>query len=372
MKRTLAILLVSALLMSFTALFAHGIDTTGFTPEQLVALKLSLGDTDGDAVITTSDARQTLRFAAELDLPEDDETEFRAAVTGGEHCTTTDARLILRAAAGLEGIAINLTADEIMTYYNSMMTRVKTTKPGFTRDVTAVCPSIKTTLPNSDSYSILGLNYTEPTELSQISSDIDALLKKYDLLLKVYMGNDEYTKFQSDWAAQKESMANMYKPQQETRTVEPSSSYHYSVFPLKGLTNGGLADGAEVTACKLTRLNKSYIIEFTVPEYSCTDLPVSMAEISYGKIFDVPSRSSFIKQDITLNSLVFRNGKVKCTVDIATSSVVLVEHYYEYVYDFTQEYTDEETGNKDSMRTIQTVNNTLKYTVNAYTPEVAQ
>lgn len=58
------------------------------------------GDVDGVSGVTTTDARITLRIAAGLDLPEEDNAYY-ADIDFDSAVTTTDARMILRMAAGL-------------------------------------------------------------------------------------------------------------------------------------------------------------------------------------------------------------------------------------------------------------------------------
>ena len=73
--------------------------------EVIEAFELSvLGDTDGDGKVTTTDARMTLRVAAQLDSFT--LGQYMAAEVDGDYnnITTTDARILLRVAAELESL----------------------------------------------------------------------------------------------------------------------------------------------------------------------------------------------------------------------------------------------------------------------------
>ena len=66
-------------------------------------LVLTIGDVDGDGIITPADARLALRKAASLiDLT--DEQAYRADIDGDGTVTHKDARIILRIAADLEAL----------------------------------------------------------------------------------------------------------------------------------------------------------------------------------------------------------------------------------------------------------------------------
>ena len=70
-------------------------------------LKCKLGDIDADGAITSEDARLALRYSTQLETPTNYQS-FVANVTGaGDSIMPDDARLILRAATGLEGNGIN-------------------------------------------------------------------------------------------------------------------------------------------------------------------------------------------------------------------------------------------------------------------------
>lgn len=77
---------------AYTGLFAVVEDKT-FSP----------GDVDGDAIVTASDARLALRFAAKLEILTQD-AQTAADINGDGSVTPEDARFILRVAAGLEQI----------------------------------------------------------------------------------------------------------------------------------------------------------------------------------------------------------------------------------------------------------------------------
>ena len=66
-------------------------------------MRCKLGDVNADGTLTAADARLVLRYTADL-ITFNDYQKFVADVTGnGNSVTAADARLIMNAAAGLEG-----------------------------------------------------------------------------------------------------------------------------------------------------------------------------------------------------------------------------------------------------------------------------
>ena len=91
------------------------------------AAKLMAGDVSGDGKVTASDARKVLRVAAGLDVM-DAEKMIVADITGDGKITASDARKILRAAAGLETLPeIETTTEAETTTEPESTTEVETT-----------------------------------------------------------------------------------------------------------------------------------------------------------------------------------------------------------------------------------------------------
>lgn len=91
MKKTIKLLLTAAICAMLTAVLA----AVSFAAREL-------GDVSGDGKVDVSDARLVLRFAVNLQAPENDEVKTAADVDGSGSITVADARLVLRAAVGLQ------------------------------------------------------------------------------------------------------------------------------------------------------------------------------------------------------------------------------------------------------------------------------
>ncbi len=91
MKKTIKLLLTAAICAMLTVVLA----AVSFAAREL-------GDVSGDGKVDVSDARLVLRFAVNLQTPENDEVKTAADVDGSGSITVADARLVLRAAVGLQ------------------------------------------------------------------------------------------------------------------------------------------------------------------------------------------------------------------------------------------------------------------------------
>ncbi len=91
LRKICCCILCTTLLLPLGQVFAHA--------EQAIIL---LGDVDLDGKVTEPDARQILRFSADLDEINDDLLFFACDFNGDGHVTAYDARVALRIAAGIE------------------------------------------------------------------------------------------------------------------------------------------------------------------------------------------------------------------------------------------------------------------------------
>ncbi len=155
MKRLFSIILVMTLLFSVMSL--------GFTADAMVATDIIYGDADGNGIVNTDDACLVLKVAAGLASITDEDNFKRADVNNDGVITVFDARQILRTCAGLvnlmpqgadefdaiEGrfqgyterdeatgqVLVDISSPEAaVAVFNTMLNRVKTEFPGFTRN----------------------------------------------------------------------------------------------------------------------------------------------------------------------------------------------------------------------------------------------
>lgn len=135
MKKTIKLLLTAAICAMLTVVLA----AVSFAAREL-------GDVNGDGKVDVSDARLVLRFAVNLQTPENDEVKTAADVDGSGSITVADARLVLRAAVGLQTLECLHTfewrqVDAVAGYSAwSNGTHIKTcTKCGATTGVAVDC-----------------------------------------------------------------------------------------------------------------------------------------------------------------------------------------------------------------------------------------
>lgn len=131
-------ILVFILILSIVAsVFSIGITTN--------AASALWGDADGDGKVTPTDARIVLRVAAGIEDNLSAEAKKLCDVNEDGYITLFDARKILRSAAGLinlqptgafngfSGGGIFETKDELVTYFNKNINRIKDEQFGFTK-----------------------------------------------------------------------------------------------------------------------------------------------------------------------------------------------------------------------------------------------
>ncbi len=140
-KRLISILLALTLVISASAL--------GVTGSAVIDNTLVYGDVTGDGVVSTEDAIRALKAASGLESISDTVTFKKGDVNGDKAITLYDARQILRGAAGtailqpdgafygFEGCSYDTwsiqSEEAAIALFNSLLNRVKTQKPGFTR-----------------------------------------------------------------------------------------------------------------------------------------------------------------------------------------------------------------------------------------------
>lgn len=164
-KRLLSLTLSIALIFVFCAV--------GTPANAVIDTSINYGDVDGNGKISTEDAITVLRVAAGLETIEDPEAFKRADINSDGYITVYDARQIFRsgvglanlqpsgAFAGFEGDQYFQTEDQAIAVFNTILNKVKTDKPGFTRS-----ESVEVKLFDFKEMSFVGYNFSEETEES--------------------------------------------------------------------------------------------------------------------------------------------------------------------------------------------------------------
>lgn len=161
-KKILSLTLSIAMIFTLCAM--------GTPANAIVDTSISYGDIDGDGKITTKDAQLALRVAAGLEVIEDVELFKRGDVNSDGSITVYDARQILRSCVtdlslqptgafyGFEGDQYFQNEQVAIAVFNTMLNKVKTARPGFTRSEDA---SVK--LFDFDDMSFVGYNFSNET-----------------------------------------------------------------------------------------------------------------------------------------------------------------------------------------------------------------
>ena len=176
-KKILSLTLSIAMIFTLCAM--------GTPANAIVDTSISYGDIDGDGKITTQDAQLALRVAAGLEVIEDVELFKRGDVNSDGSITVYDARQILRSCVtdlslqptgafhgfeGYTGSGMSITTEaQAIAVFNTILNKVKTDKPGFTRSEDA---SIK--LFDFEDMSFVGYNFSNET-----ADSVSATIKEW-------------------------------------------------------------------------------------------------------------------------------------------------------------------------------------------------
>ena len=165
-KKILSLTLSIAMIFTLCAM--------GTPANAIIDTSISYGDIDGNGKITTQDAQLALRVAAGLEFIEDAEAFKRGDVNSDGSITVYDARQILRSCVtdlslqptgafhgfeGYTGSGMSITTEaQAIAVFNTILNKVKTDKPGFTRSEDA---SVK--LFDFEDMSFVGYNFDNAT-----------------------------------------------------------------------------------------------------------------------------------------------------------------------------------------------------------------
>lgn len=165
-KRLLSVALSVAMIFTLCAI--------GTPANAVIDTSINYGDIDGNGTVTTADAQLALRVAAGLEVIEDPEAFKRGDINSDGYITVYDARQILRSCTGLanlqpsgafqgfEGYTGNgmtiTTEAQAVAVFNTLLNKVKTDKPGFTRS-----EAVEVKLFDFDDLAFVGYNFSEET-----------------------------------------------------------------------------------------------------------------------------------------------------------------------------------------------------------------
>ncbi len=324
-------------------------DTSTLTDGEKGLLIMQRADINGDLAYTTTDASILLRAAAGIIESKDDyDLDLDGAVT------LADAQKMLKVAAGIDSII----TDEYALYtFNELINSVKTIKPGFRKTSTAVCPSIKVTTTGAP---VGKLNVTNMEYKNYVATLVDVMNSfPYNTML-----DDE---MKAELEVMKQSAVDVYKPQVETKTVAATSNSHYTYFPVNNLGWSSKLTFEDIKSVSyhLESGNFVFTVKLDDKTYTGDQYPTGTAgfsgrqQLPYGKIFNIPALDE--SDGSVVNSMAFKNGVVTLKADIATGEVVSVD----YGYSYTSNITSAQAEDSDLvMRTNTTANITENYVMN--------
>lgn len=355
MKKVISIFSVVCLLLSVFSVSVFAEDDEGLVDEHAITRgyteifnnQLYKGDLNGDGKVTTEDASKFLRVAAKLD---EQDANVNYDITGDGKVTTADARLALRVASGLE---LTATDEEIFDYFSNELNSVKSTRPGFQRKATGTCKSAKVTITGAPK----GLTW-----------DMNATNKEYKDYVAGLEGLFTFAGKTDEYQQMKKEADELYTPKETTKKVDPTSSQHYTYFPIQSRGVTCVLSFEEVQDITLKIVNGYYIITMTLGSYTYDgDNPypaegreyVEREKLPYGKIFNIPEFA--LNDGYTLEKVVLDKGKVVVKIDSTTGEIINADFFFRCTSTVrTQQDVTEEDGTVSStMVTVMT--NTVEY-----------
>lgn len=314
-------------------------------------LRVRYMDADGDGTYSTSDAAIFLRAAAGI---VDTSNTLQYDVDNDGAVSLVDAQKALRIVSGIEPV---LTQEEALELFNKKINTVKSVRPGFEKESTVVCPSIKVTTMNAP---ISSLNVT------------DLEFDKYVQNLESTFGPFANAELKAQLADMKAQAKKAYEPQVTTKTVTQRSNAHYSYFPVNNLgwSSKLTIDDVSSVTCAVSGGNITYTISMGSITYVGDEYPTGTAgfskrqSLSYGKAFNIPA---FDESDgSTVNKVTFKDGRIVFKEDLKTGDSLSADYYYTYEVDVTGA-TQEESSLVMKTKTLTNV--TEKHTMNRVTVE---
>ncbi|MBO5896721.1 MAG: hypothetical protein J6Q83_05435 [Clostridia bacterium] len=348
MKKFLSILLVVGVLMSA---MSFSVSAAEYSDEEVAAFvtMMNRADVNNDGAYSTLDASKLLKAAAGIELAEED---YDIDLDG--QVTLLDAQKMLRVAADLDSVVGN---DVLLKLFTEKLNSVKTTKPGFTRTTTLVCPSIKVTTTGAPDKKLNVTNMEYKDYVNTLVSVMNSF--PYNTLL------DDATK--KELEEMKKSAVEVYQPQTEKKTVAKTSNSHYTYFPVNNLGWSCKLEMSDIKSIKQTIVGGNIVITITLADYTYGkgEYPVGSSgfadrqKLPYGKIFNIPALSE--TDGSIINSMAFKNGVVVLTLDGQTADVVSADYSYSYISSITSPKTE---GSDLVMKTVTTANNNENYVMN--------
>lgn len=347
MKKLLSIVLVIGILMSVMSLSVSAADAL-LTDEQIADMltMMNRADVDGNGTYSTNDAKILLRAAAGIEPAEED---YDIDLDG--QVSLLDAQKMLCVASGIENVVEDAT---LLQYFKETLNGVKSKKPGFDRTTTMVCPSIKVTTSGAP---ISSLNVSNMEYKDYVKNFVDVMNSfPYNTML-----DDE---MKAELELMKKSAVDIYEPQTEKKSVAATSNAHYTYFPVNNLGWSCKLEMSDIKSIKQTLADGAVVITVTLADYTYTkgQYPTGTAGFSkrqalpYGKVFNIPALDE--TDGSVVNSMALKNGKVVLTLDCETGKITEVDYSYSYTSNITSAQAE---GSDLVMKTVTNGNTTENF-----------
>ncbi len=315
-------------------------EVSELTSKQKSVMKLNNADANDDGTISTEDARLILRAAAGIDIENSTYDVDLDGVT-----SVQDAVAVLRETTGIEPI---LCTEEALELFNDRLNSVKEDMPGFKKTTTMLCSSMLITTKGAP---LSKLNVTNMEYDKYVGVIVDTMNSP---LFSAVMDAD----MKAQLKAMEQSAVDAYKPKTQIYNADAQDQVaHREFFPIANLSFSSNLTADDVAAVKCTLSGGKLVYTVTMGNYTYKGnaYPTGSTgfsgrlQLPYGKVFNI---MAFDESDgSVLNSATYKNGSVVLREDAATGALISVDYNYDYESDITAPKQDDLT-----MKTVMKTN----------------
>ncbi len=348
MKKIICLLLTVCML---TSVCAFGV-SAALTPGDVA----SGFDYNGDGDVNVLDAREVLRISSGIKAPVEGKNYD---LDGDGYITYNDVKKVLYVAAGID-VEIVENQEYSLGLFKTELNNIKDVRPGFTKESTVHCTSMKVTTTNAPSQ-FPGLNVTDV----EFSKYVEILEDEVGLLGAIGSVGDMIDEM-------KAQATELYKPQVSDKTVAARSTSHYTEFPVNKLGYSCYLTIDDIASIRSYEDGDYFYREVTMntDTYIGDEYPTGTAgfkdrwqTISYGKVFNIPELSE--SDGSVVNSVTFKDGKIVSKIDKLTGMPVEIDYKFTYIADVSAPVEVDDKGNEGiKMKTKATITTTEKYIIN--------
>lgn len=303
------------------------------TSAQLSEQKLRKADINSNGTFDLDDAQKLLKAAAGIEA---DNVE-KYDIDSDGYTSVQDAILVLRQAAGTGSV---LTDEEAIELFNAKLNNVKnreTGLPGFTKETTAKCSSMKITQKVEAS----GFASLVAGQLACTDMEYDKYVEKMVNLLQTSKPTPEE---QANINALKQSAIDYKKAQTETEIGKVGDYVsHFLYFPRDAKNTASEITTNDISSIVCELKNGTIVYTVKLPNKSYTSL-TAYNQNTYAKVMNVVD---FDDGNSTLKKANLNNGLIVLVTDATTGAMKTVTYSYDYYSEVaapTQSQSDSQFG----------------------------